>query len=103
MIPDRLTVVPNLPTGATGNSSLQLELTRNHRLREITLADEVRDDINVFDRAWIKQKDRVAEARFLFPKCALHIGKNASSPDFGRMRQGRRARIRIRRRTMADN
>src|SRR6266849_5646038 len=103
MVPDRLAIVPGLSICASCNSSVQLQLARNDRLREITLADEIWDDVNVFDRAWIKQKDRVAQTRLFFPKRTLHIGKNISTPNLGPMRQGRRARIRIHRRAMTDD
>src|SRR5205807_5434088 len=95
MIPDRLAVVPGLPTGAFSNPSVQLELARNYRLREVTFANEIGNDVNIFDCVRIENEDRVAQARFLFPKCALHISENVSSPDLSRMRQRRRARIRI--------
>src|SRR5438477_8766873 len=102
MVPDRLAIIPDLSTRSLGNLAVQLKLPRNHGLREITLANEVRDDVNGFDCVRIEKKDRVAQARFLFPKCALHITENVSSPDLSRMRQRRRARIRIHGRAMTD-
>src|SRR5438876_9220184 len=103
MFPDWLAIIPDLPIRALCDLAIQLKLARNYRLGEITFADEVRDDVNVFDCVGIKKKDRVAQARFLFPKCALHITKNISSPDLGRVRQRRRARIRIHGRAMTDD
>src|SRR5438309_8487452 len=102
MIPDRLAVVPGLPTGAFSNPSVQLELARNYRLGEVTFANEIGNDVNIFDCVRIEKKDRVAQARFFFPKRALHIGKNISTPNLGPMRQGRRARIRIHGLAMPD-
>ena len=103
MIPDPLALVPGLPTGAFSNPSVQLELARNYRLGEVTFANEIGNDVNIFDCVRIEKKDRVAQARFFFPKRALHLAKNVSSPDFGCMRQRRRARIRIHRRAMTDD
>ena len=97
MIPNRLAVIPNLPIRAFRSFAVQLELARNHRLREITFADKIRHDVNVFDRRRIKKKNRVAQTRFFLPKCALHLAEKISPPDFRGMRQRRRARIRIHR------
>ena len=103
MVPDRLAIVPGLAIRAFCNSPVQLQFTWNDDLRKITLADEIRDDADVFDCVRIKQKDRVAQTRLFFPKRTLHIGKNISTPDLSRVRQRRRARVRIHRRAMADN
>src|SRR5438309_5355140 len=103
MIPDWLTIIPDLPISAFRHLTVQPQFAWKHCLSEITLADEIWDDVNVFDRAWIKQKDRVAQTRLFFPKRARHIAENISTPNLGRVRQGRRARVRIHRRTMADD
>src|SRR6266436_3585509 len=103
MIPDWLTIIPDLPISAFRHLTVQPQFAWNHCLGEITLADEIRDDVNVFDRTWIEQKDRVAQTRLFFPKRTLHIGKNISAPNLGRMRQSRRARVRIYRRAMTDD
>src|SRR5436853_3847417 len=103
MVADRLAIMPGLSIRAFCNSPVQLQFTRNDDLRKITLADKIRDDADVFDRVRIKQKDRVAQARLFFPKRTLHITKNISTPDFGCVRQRRRARIRIYRRAMTDD
>ena len=103
MVPDRLAIIPGLPTRAFCNSSVQLQFTRNDDLRKITLADEIRDDVDIFDCVRIEQKDRVAQTRLFFPKRTLHIGKNISAPNLRRMRQSRRARVRIYRRAMTDD
>ena len=103
MVPDRLAIVPGLAIRAFCNSPIQLQLTRNNDLRKITLADEIRDDANLFDCVRIEQKDRVAQTRLFFPKRTLHIGKNISTPNLGRVRQSRRARVRIHRRAMTDD
>src|SRR2546423_7896778 len=103
MISDRLAIVPGLPGGAFRNLSVQFELAGNDRLREVTLADEIRNDANIFDFLGIKEKDRVPQPRLFFPKRAGHFTKNVSSSDLGRMRQRGRARIRIHRRAMTDD
>src|SRR5207244_11294936 len=95
MIPDWLTIIPDLPIRALCDLAIQLKLARNYRLGEITLADEIWDNVNVFDCIRIKEKNRVAQARLFFPKRAGHIAKNVSSPDLSRVRQRRRARLRI--------
>src|SRR5260370_18686327 len=102
MVADRLGIMPGLSIRALCDLAIQLELARNHRLREVAFANEVRDDGNVFDRVRIKEKDRVAQAGFFFPKRALHIIKNVSSPYSAPMRQRRRARIRIHLRSSTD-
>src|SRR5437660_7490886 len=103
MVPDRLAIIPRLSIRSLGNLARQLNLPRNHGLGEITLANEIGDDVNVFDCLRIKKRKRVAQTRFLFPKRALNIGKNISSPNFGRMRVCRRTRIRIHGRAMTDD
>src|SRR5882724_647874 len=103
MIPDWLTIIPDLPIRALCNSPVQLKLARDDDLRKITFADEIRDDVDIFDCVRIEQKDRVAQTRLFFPKRTLHIGKNISTPNLGRMRQSRRARVRIYRRAMTDD
>src|ERR1700719_471740 len=103
MIPDWLAIFPNLTVWALCGSTVQLQLAWNHRLREITFADEVWHDVNFPNRFWIEQKNCVAETRFLFPKRALNIDKNFPAPDFGRVRQRRRARIRIHGRAVSDD
>src|SRR5882762_6644746 len=103
MIPDWLTIIPDLPISAFRHLTVQPQFAWNHCLGEITLADEIWDDVNVFDRARIEQKDRVAQTRLFFPTRTLHIGKNISTPNLGRVRQSRRARIPIHRRAMTDD
>src|SRR5437016_11536641 len=97
MIPDWLTIIPDLPIRALCDLAIQLKLARNYRLGEITLADEIWDNVNVFDCARIKEKNRVAQARLFFPKDAFNIDKNFSAPNLGRVGQSRRARVRIHR------
>src|SRR5438876_2463788 len=103
MIPDWLTIIPDLPIRALCDLAIQLKLARNYRLGEITLADEIWDNVNVFDCIRIKEKNRVAQTRFLFPKGAFNIDKNFSAPNFGRVRQSRRARIRIHGRAVTND
>src|SRR5205085_7319196 len=103
MVPDRLAIIPDLSICSLRNLAIQLELARNDRLREVTFADEIWYDVNIFDRVRIKKIDRVAQTRLFLPKRARHIAENISPTDFGRMRQRRRARIRIYRRAMTDD
>src|SRR5437667_7326698 len=103
MIPDWLTRIPDLPIRALCDLAIQLKLAWNYRLGEITFADEIWDNVYVFDCIRIKEKNRVAQARLLFPESAFHIEKNFPKPDFRPMRQRRSARIRIDGRSMADN
>src|SRR5437764_2005777 len=83
MVPDRLAMIPDLSIRAFRNSSIQLQLPRNHRLGEITFANEIGDDVNVFVCLGLKKRKRDAQTRFFFPKGALNISKNMSSPNFG--------------------
>ena len=103
MIPDWLTIIPDLPISAFRHLTVQPQFAWNHCLGEITLTDEIRDNVNVFDCARIEQKDRVAQARLFFPKRGRHIAENISTPNLGRVRQSRRARVRIHRRAMTDD
>src|SRR5438552_6210210 len=103
MIADWLAIIPGLPIAPLCRLPIQLKLARNHRLSEIAFADEIRNNVNVLDRLRIKKKERVAQARLLLPKRALHVTKNISPPDLRRVRQRRRARIRIHGRAMPDN
>src|SRR6267143_3842598 len=103
MIPDWLTIIPDLPISAFRHLTVQPQFAWNHCLGEITLTDEIRDDVNVLDCARIEQKDRIAQARLFFPKRARHIAENISTPNLGRVRQSRRARVRIHRRAMTDD
>ena len=95
MISDRLALFPDLAVRTFCEAAIQLNLTRNYRLGEITFADKIRLDINFTNRFWIEQEQCVAQTRFLLPKGAANIGKNFSAPNFGRVRQRRRARIRV--------
>ena len=70
---------------------------------EITFADEIRHHVNLANRSRIEQKNCVAQTRFLFPEGAANLGKNFSTPNLRRMRERRRARIRIHRRAMTNN
>ncbi len=91
-----------ISTGWWGNFT-EGELARNHRLGEVTFADKIRIDINFANGFRIEQKNRVAQARFFFPERAPHVCKKFASPNLRRMRQRRRARIWIDRRTVRDN
>src|SRR5207244_9541080 len=88
---------------ARRNRTLQLQLPRNYGLGEITFADKIRDDENLVNRFIRKKKSCVAQARFLFPKGALDIGKNVPALNFARVSPSRRARIRIHGSAVTDN
>src|SRR5213080_1184434 len=84
-----------LDVGRDFMSARQQQLPRNYGLGEITFAEKIRDDENLVNRFIRKKKSRVAQARFLFPKGALDIGKNVPALNFARVSPSRRARIRI--------
>src|SRR5262249_858648 len=103
MIPNRFTISPDLSIRSLRDPPIQLKLPRNHRLREIPFADEIRHHVNFTNRFWIEQKQWVSQARLLFPKGALHIRKNFAAPNLRRMRQRRCARIRVHGRAVRNN
>ena len=75
MISDRLTISPELSIRSFRDPPIQPKFARNHCLREVTLADEIRDHVNFANRFGIENKQRVAQARLLFPKRAIHVRK----------------------------
>ena len=103
MVPNRLAIFPTLAARSFCYATIQLKLARDYGLGEITFADKIRHDINFANRFGIEQEDRVAQTRFLFPKRAADLDKDFSTPNFHRVRQRRRARIRIHRRAVSDN
>jgi hypothetical protein len=103
MISNRLTISPDLSIRSFRDPPIQLKLARDHRLREIAFADEIRHHVNFANRLGIEQKQRVAQARFLLPERALRIRKNFAAPNLCRMRQRRRARIRVYSRAVRDD
>src|SRR6187397_2744021 len=103
MISNRLTISPDLSIRSFRESSAQLKLPRDHRLGEISFADEIRHHVNFMNRFGIEQKQRIAQARLLFPKRALHLSKNPPTPNLRRVLQRRRARIRVHSRAVRDD
>src|SRR5215467_8300142 len=95
MISNRLTILPDLSIRSFRDLPIQLKLARNHRLREIAFTNEIRHHANFTNRFGMKQKQRVAQARFLLPKRALNVRKNVPTPNLRHMRPCRCARIRI--------
>src|SRR6266699_572620 len=95
MIPNRLAIYPGLAIRTFSDAAIQLKLARDHGLSEVTFADKIRHDVNHPNRFRIEQEDRVTQTRFLFPKRAADITTNFPTPNLRRMRQRRRARIRI--------
>src|SRR5206468_10734721 len=84
MIPYRLAIFPDLTIRAFSDPIIQFKLPRNYSLRKITLADEIRHDVNFVNQLGIEQEQRVAQARFFFPKGALDVGKDLSTPNLCR-------------------
>src|SRR4029453_16464043 len=103
MISDRLAVFPNLAVRSFCDSAIQLEFSRNHCLREITLADEIWHHADFANRFGVEQEQRIPQTRFFFPKGALHIDKNFPTPNLRRMLQRRRTRIRVHGRAVSDD
>src|SRR5438034_9317719 len=103
MISNRLTIFPELSIRSFRDPPIQLKLARDHRLREVTLADEIWHHVNFTNRLGIEQKQRITQARFLFPKRALHLSKNLPTPNLRRVLQRRRARIRVHSRAVRDD
>src|SRR5256885_3046821 len=103
MAPDRLPIIPDLPVWTHRDFAIQLQFARDHGVREITFADKVWYDVDDTNRFRIEQKPRIAQARLFFPKRALHIGKNVPPPNFRRVGERWRARIRIYGRAVADD
>ena len=61
-----------------GGGSLELEFTRDDVLGEITLADEVGDDVNFVG---IDQIERFSERGFFFPETAMDLRKEPAFAD----------------------
>src|SRR6266853_2837720 len=103
MVPNRLAIFPTLAARSFCYATIQLKLARDYGLGEITFADEIRHDINFANGFRIKQKQCVTKTWFFFPEGAADLDKDFSTPNFHRVRQRRRARIRIHRRAVSDN
>ena len=101
MISDRFAIFPDLTARPFRRPAIQLKLARDHCLREVTFANKIRDYVHLADCFRIEQKNCIAQTRLLFPKGTLNICKNFSTPNLGRMRQRRRARVRIHRRAVS--
>jgi len=93
MIPNRVRISPDLSIQPFRDPPIQFKLARDYSLREISFANEIRNDVNFTYRFRIEQEERVSQARFFFPKRALDIRKNLPTPNLRRMRQRRRAGI----------
>src|SRR5262245_47081011 len=72
MIPNRVRISPDLSVRAFRDRPIQLKLARHHSLCEIPFANEIWHHVNFTNRFGFEQKQRVAQTRFLFPKCALN-------------------------------
>src|SRR5437764_10956424 len=103
MIAHRFAIVPGLTIRAPGDLPVQQSFPGDDGLDEITFTDEVGHHAVLTDLFRIEQEPRVTQTWFFFPKRALDVGKNPSSPDFSRVRERRRTGVRVDRRTMAND
>jgi len=103
VISNRLAIFPHLAIRSFRDPPVQLKLARNYCLREVAFTDKIRHHADFTDRFPIKQKERIAQARFLFPERAPHVCKNLPAPNLRRIRQRRSARVGVHRRAMADD
>src|SRR5205814_8639736 len=95
IVAHRFAMNPSLSVRSRRNRTLQLQLPGYYRLGEITFADEIRHDENLFNRFICEKKARIAQARFLFPERTLHISKNSAAPNLMGVVPCGCARIRI--------
>src|SRR5438067_12425873 len=100
IVPHRFAINPSLTVRTRHTRARQLQLARYYRLGKITFADEIRDDEYLANPLWEK-KTRIAQARFLFPKSALDIGKNFSALNFACVSPSGCARVRVHRQPFA--
>src|SRR5450432_2488277 len=103
MISDRLTIFPDLPARPRRQASFQLQFPWNDGFGKITFADEIRHHVNFANLRLAEKKERVTQAWLLFPKAAGDLAKHSALPDCFRLRQARRARIGIHRRSMTND
>jgi hypothetical protein len=103
MIPDGLTILPCLPALSFFRAAIQLQLTRDHCLREIAFADEIRHHADLANRFRIKQKQCIPQTRFLLPEGARDGSENFSASNFDSVRERRRTRIWIYGRAVGDD
>lgn len=96
---DRRAVMKGLAAN-DGGRAIKPKLSRDHILREIAFADEVRHNI---DLVGINHVKGFAQGRFFFPKAAMHLGENPAAADLIGVIEVGRGRIGILRRAMADD
>ncbi len=95
---DRVTVKDRLPV-APRHRAVQPQFARQHFLAEVTLADEVRDDV---DDIALHHLEDLAHVRLLFPEAAGHLGEQAQAADGVRVRVGGGAGVRVERGPVPD-
>src|SRR3954462_14849491 len=103
MIPDRVTVFPNLPRNPLGDATIQFQFSRDDRLGEISFADEIWHYVHLGDGPVLKKEKRIAQTRLLFPKTRCHFREETPLPVFVRLRKSRETGIRIWGRAMAHD
>ena len=85
---------------ALGRRPIQPKLTRQHLLAEVTLADEVRHDV---DLATVHGLKHLAHVRLLLPEAAHHLPEQPALADGIGMLMRRSTGVRIHRGTMTDD
>ena len=103
MIPDRLAIFPDLAACSRCFRPAQFQLARNNRLREISFADEIGHDVNLRIMSRIEQKGHRAGWALLSKTRTPTSAKNSPAPNVARHAPGRRARIRVHGRAVADD
>ena len=103
MIPGRLAIFPDLIVRPLRQASLQLQLPWDYGLREIAFTDEIRHHVDFADLGIVEEKERIAEARFLFPETACDLAEDALFSNRFRLGKTGRTRIRVDRRAVANN
>lgn len=78
MNPNRRAVMKRFAAN-DGGRAIKSKLARDHILREIAFADEVRHYIDLIG---IDHVEGLAQGGFFFPKAAMHFGENSAAADF---------------------
>jgi hypothetical protein len=75
-----------------GDCSGQFQLSWDHFRSEVTFADKVRDNVDVWR---FHHSQHFPQARLFFPKSAVYLREYAPASDLIRMNKSRRARVRV--------
>ena len=92
--------------GAHGQrgGGIEAEFARDDGTGKVSLADKIRHDVHVTDRVRDRIQQRpITHGRFLLPEHAAHLREQPAPADRGGMGETRGARVRIDRRTMAND